>query len=412
MNLTSTAIKNAKTRATPVKLFDGGGLFLLLNPSGTRLWRLKYRVDGKEKLLALGSYPEVGLADARDRRDEARKQLAAGIDPAAARKAEKAVRIENAKNSFEAVGREWLEKFVDTWVKTYSVKVRRRFERDLFPWLGSQPIAETKPRDILQCLRRIEARGAIETARRALSECGQLFRYAVATGRSESDPTRDLKGALSTPAVRHMPSITDPKKVGELMRAIEAYDGQPVSQAALKLAPLLFVRPGELRRAEWAEIDVEAALWTIPAARMKTRKQNPQDHLVPLSKQAVMLLSELHAITGRGRYVFPGARTNGRPMSENTVNAALRRMGYGKDEIVGHGFRAMARTILDEQLGFRPDVVEQQLAHAVRDPQGRAYNRTAHLAERRKMMQDWADYLDALAAGGEVISIGKANKAP
>ena len=412
MGLTSTEVKTAKAGAKPIKLFDGGGLYLLVNPGGSRLWRFKYRVDGKEKLLAIGPYPDLSLAEARERRDEARKQLAAGIDPGSARKAAKAARIEEAdrpKNIFEAVANEWLDRFSDSWVKTYSVKVRRRFEKDLFPWLGMQPMAEIKPRDILQALRRIEGRGALETARRALSECSQLFRYAVATGRAESDPTRDLKGALAMPAVRHMPSITDPKKVGELMRAIEGYEGYPVSQAALKLAPLLFVRPGELRKAEWAEIDLDGALWTIPAERMKTRKQNPQDHLVPLSKQAVMVLSELHAITGRGRYVFPGARTNRRPMSENTVNAALRRMGYGKDEIVGHGFRAMARTILDEQLEFRPDIVEQQLAHAVRDPQGRAYNRTAHLSERRRMMQRWADYLDGLATGGETVSIRNAS---
>ncbi len=407
MTLTVTAIKNAKAGATAVKMFDGGGLFLMITPGDSRLWRLKYRINGKEKLLALGSYPDVSLSDARDRRDLARKQLAAGVDPSIARQAEKAARLEGAKNSFEAVAQEWFTKFVDTWVATYSVKVRRRFERDLFPWLGRQPIIDIKPAEILRCLRRIEDRGALETARRALSECGQLFRYAVATGRADSDPTRDLKGALSTPSVRHMPSITDPEKVGKLMRAINGYDGSAVSQAALKLAPLLFVRPGELRKAEWAEIDLEAAVWTIPAARMKTRKQNPQDHLVPLSKQAVKILSEFRAITGRGRYVFSGARTNGRPMSENTVNAALRRMGYGKDEIVGHGFRAMARTILDEHLEFRPDIVEQQLAHAVRDPQGRAYNRTAHMSERRKMMQAWADYLEGLAAGGEVVPIRK-----
>jgi len=408
MTLTSTAIRNANPGKKPVKLFDGGGLFLLVNPNGSRWWRLKYRFDRKEKLLSLGVYPDVGLKDARERRDEARKLIAAGIDPGAARKAQKATRLDRAANSVETVAKEWFEKFAANWAPTYSSKVIARFEKDIYPWIGDRPIAEIAPREVLEVLRRIEKRGALETAHRALSECSQLFRYAVATGRADSDPTRDLKGALATPAVRHMASITDPAKVGELMRAIDGYSGFPVSQAALKLAPLLFVRPGELRKGEWTEFDLEGATWTIPAARMKTRKQNPQDHIVPLAKQAIAILRELHRLTGRSRYVFPGVRTHDRPMSENTVNAALRRMGYEKDEMTGHGFRAMARTILDEHLGFRPDVVEQQLAHAVRDPQGRAYNRTAHLAERRRMMQGWADYLDAVAAGGKVTPIRKA----
>ena len=408
MKLTATAVRNTAPGAKPLKLFDGGGLFLLVTPAGGRWWRLKYRFDGKEKLLSLGIYPDVGLKDARERRDDARKQIAAGIDPGAARKARKEARLDLAMNSFEGVSREWLAKLSPSWVETYSSKVERRFARDLFPRLGKRPISEIKPRELLNVLRLIEQRGALETARRALSECSQVFRYAVATGRVESDPTRDLKGALATPAVRHMPSITDPKKIGELMRAIAGYEGTPTGKAALRLAPLLFVRPGELRKAEWAEMDLEAALWTIPAARMKTRKQNLQDHLVPLSTQAIETLRELQRSTGVCTYVFPGERSTERPMSENTVNAALRRMGFSGDEIVGHGFRAMARTILDEQLGFRPDIVEQQLAHAVRDPQGRAYNRTAHLAERRRMMQVWADYLDALANGAAIVPMRKA----
>lgn len=406
--LTATAVKNAKAAGKPLKLFDGKGLYLLVNPNGSKWWRFKYRFSGKEKLLSLGVYPDVSLTDARDRRDEARKQVAAGVDPGAARKAERIARLDREANSFQTVAEEWLGKFTTTWAKSYSSKVERRFERDIFPWIGARPIAEIKPRELLDVLRRIESRGRLETARRALSECSQIFRYAVSSGRAESDCTRDLKGALAVPAVRHMASITDPKKVGDLIRAIESYDGYAVSRAALRLAPLLFVRPGELRNAEWTELNLDTALWAIPAARMKTRKQNPQDHLVPLASQAVDILSELRALTGRGRYIFPGTRTNGRPMSENTVNAALRRLGYTKDEMTGHGFRAMARTILDEQLGFRPDIVEQQLAHAVRDPQGRAYNRTAHLAERRKMMQAWADYLAGLAASGEIVPIRKA----
>jgi integrase len=405
MKLTATAVRNARPGAKPVKLFDGGGLFLLISPRGSRWWRLKYRVDGKEKLISLGVYPDVSLKDARARRDEARKQIAAGTDPGAARKAQKASRLDRAANNVEVVAKEWFEKFATNWAPTYSSKVIARFEKDIYPWIGHRPIAEVTPREILEVLRRIEKRGALETARRALSECSQLFRYAVATGRADSDPTRDLKGALATPEVRHMASITDPTKVGELMRAIDGYSGYPVSQAALRLAPLLFVRPGELRRAEWPEFDLDGATWTIPAARMKTRKQNPQDHIVPLATQALEILRELHRRTGNSRYVFPGVRTHERPMSENTIGACLRRLGYEKDQMTGHGFRAMARTILDEHLGFRPDVVEQQLAHAVRDPQGRAYNRTAHLAERRRMMQVWADYLDGLAAGGAVVPI-------
>ena len=408
MPLTNTAVQRIKPGAKSVRLFDANGLYLEVAPSGGKWWRLKYRFQGKEKRLSLGVYPDVSLKDARDRRDAARKQVANGIDPSEHRKATKATRSEQSANSFEVVAREWLAKFSESCVSTYSVKVQRRFERDLFPWLGNRPIAEIKPTELLQSLRRIEERGAKETARRALSECGQLFRYAVATGRVESDPTRDLKGALATPAVRHMPSITDPVKVGELLRAIEGYQGTFVTKCALRLAQLLFVRPGELRKAAWSEIDLDAATWTIPAARMKTRKQNPQDHLVPLAVQAVAILRELHALTGAGRYVFPGARTNSRPMSENTVNAGLRRLGYGKDEIVGHGFRAMARTILDEELGFRPEVVEAQLAHSVRDPPGRAYNRTGYLTERRKMMQAWAEYLGSLERGATILNLQSA----
>jgi integrase len=407
--LTATAVKNAKPAHKPKKLFDERGLYLLVNPNGSRWWRFKYRFNGKEKLLSLGVYPDVSLSEAREQRDQARKQVAAGIDPGADRKARKASGREREANSFKAVAEEWFEKFGATWADSYREKVKSRFRRDIYPGIGSRPIADLKPTELLQVIRRIEARGRLETARRALSECSQVFRYAVSTGRVESDPTRDLKGSFAVPTVRHMPAITDPRKVGALMRAIEAYEGQPASKAALRLAPLVFVRPGELRKAEWAEFDLEQATWTIPAARMKTRRKNLQDHVVPLSKQVVAILRELHGFTGHSRFVFPGARTNGRPMSENTLNASLRRMGYSKDEMTGHGFRAMARTILDEQLGFRPDIVEHQLAHAVRDPHGRAYNRTAHLPERRKMMQAWADYLDAAARDGNVVPIRKAN---
>ena len=277
----------------------------------------------------------------------------------------------------------------------------RRFEVDIFPWIGSKPVAKLAAPDVLAVLRRIEARGAIETAHRARSDCGQVMRYAVATGRAQADVTRDLRGALSEVKPTHHASITEPVRIGELLRAIEGFAGQFPTRCALKLAPLTFVRPGELRQAEWSEFDLDRAEWNIPASRMKMR----QAHLVPLSSQAVAVLRELWPLTGTGRYLFPGARDRKRPMSNVTINAALRRMGFDRDTMTGHGFRAMARTVLDEVLGFRPDYIEHQLAHAVRDPNGRAYNRTAHLPERRKMMQAWADYLDTLRIGARVVPI-------
>lgn len=409
MALTDVAVRNAKpgitpsggTTTKPYKMGDSGGLYLHVAPTGGKWWRLKYRFDGKEKQLALGVYPDVSLKKARERRDEARKLLADAIDPGEHRKAQKAARADRAANSFEVVAREWFEKFKPNWVAAHSDKVIRRLERDLFPWVGGKPISEVKAPDLLACLRKVESRGTVETAHRALQSCGQIFRYAVSTGRAERDPTTDLRGALSSVKGTHLASITEPKAVGGLLRACDDYQGSSITKCALRLAPLVFVRPGELRRAEWAEIDLDRAEWNIPAERMKMR----EPHLVPLSTQAVAILRELHALTGGGRYVFPGARTNGQPMSDNAILAALRRMGFAKEEMSGHGFRAMARTILDEVLGVRPDFIEHQLAHAVRDPNGRAYNRTAHLAERRKMMQLWADYLDKLKAGADVIPL-------
>ncbi len=401
MSLTNTAILNAKPGEKPIRLFDGGGMYLEISPSGGKLWRLKYRVNGKEKRLALGTYPDVPLAKARDKRDKARQLLADGIDPSENRKAMRAAQGDRAANSYEVVAREWFAKFKPNWVESHSDKIIKRLERDVFPWIGGKPVADVTAKDLLACLQRIEKRGALETAHRALQNCGQVFRYAVATGRAERDPSGDLRGALSPVKETHRASITDPKAVGELLRACDGYQGSFVTQCALRLAPLVFVRPGELRKAEWAEIDLDRAEWNIPADRMKMR----EPHLVPLASQAVTNLRDLHALTGGGRYVFPGARTNGRPMSDNAILAALRRMGFAKDEMSGHGFRAMARTILDEVLGVRPDLIEHQLAHAVRDPNGRAYNRTAHLPERRKMMQTWADYLDKLKAGADVIPL-------
>ena len=398
MALTATSIKNARTVDKPLKLFDGGGLYLLVNPNGARWWRFKYRYLGKEKLLSFGTYPDVSLKDARDRRDEARKQLAADIDPGEHRKAMKSTLAVRSENSFEIVAREWFAKYSPIWAAGHSDKIIRRLERDIFPWLGGRPIAELTAPELLAALRRIESRGAIETAHRAQQNCSQVFRYAVATGRAERDPTADLRGALTSVKERHHASITDPMRVGELMRAIDGYRGSLVTKCALRLAPLVFVRPGELRKAEWIEFDLDGAEWRIPAARMKAREQ----HIVPLAKQAVAILRELHGLTGEKQHVFPGVRTNGRAMSENTVNAALRRLGYAKDEMTGHGFRSMASTLLNEQ-GWHRDAIERQLAHAERNNVRAAYNFAEHLPERRKMMQAWADYLDKLALGAKVL---------
>lgn len=394
MALTDTTIRNAKPGAKPVKLFDERGLFLIVTPTGGKWWRLKYRFEGKEKLLSLGTYPDVGLKDARERRDTARKHLADGIDPSANRKAQKSLREGQAANSFEAVAREWYEKYSPNWVEAHGSRIIRRLERDIFPHIGSRPVADITAPELLQVVRRIEGRGALETAHRALGNCGQVFRYAVATGRAARDPSGDLRGALPPVKGEHFAAATEPAQAAQILRAIAAYQGSAVVSCALRLAPLVFVRPGELRGAEWSEIDFAAAEWRIPAARMKLGI----DHIVPLSAQAIAILREIHPLTGAGRYVFPSARTSTRPMSDNAILAAMRRMGIAKEEMSGHGFRAMARTILDEVMGMRPDLIEHQLAHAVRDPNGRAYNRTAHLPERRKMMQQWADYLDRIKA--------------
>ena len=330
------------------------------------------------------------LAEARERRDQARKLLAAGIDPGEHRKVVTAAGAERAANSFEVVAREWLAK--RGWVDSYKTKVTAWLVNDVFPYIGARAVAELSAPEFLRVARRIEERGAIESAHRILQNCGQVMRYAIATGRVARNPVVDLKGALPPPPERHHAAITDTDALGGLLRAIDGYAGGMVTRQALKLAPLTFVRPGELRKAVWSEFDLDATEWNIPAERMKTR----QAHLVPLSNQAVAVLTELQELTGKRYDLFPGMRDPKRPMSDNTINAALRRMGFDKDTMTGHGFRATARTVLDETLDFRPDFIEHQLAHAVRDPNGRAYNRTAHLAERRKMMQAWADYLDTL----------------
>lgn len=393
MALSDLQCKNAKPKDKPFKIADERGLFLQVMPNGSKWWRFSYRFDLKQKTLSMGTYPDTGLREAREKRDSARKLLAAGVDPGENRKAVKAARLGDAANSFEVVAREWFAQQEPNWAPTHSGKIIRRLELDVFPWIGRKAVTHITAPDVLAVLRRIEARGAIDTAHRAQQNCGQVFRYAIATGRAVHNPVPNLKGALRANRKKHYAAMTDPKDVAKLLRAIDDYEGSLVTKCALRLAPLVFVRPGELRSAEWAEINLETCEWNIPAVRMKMR----EPHLVPLSTQAVAILKELKPLTGDGKYVFPGARgEKARPMSNNTMLGALRRMGFSKDEMTGHGFRAMARTILDEILEFRPDYIEHQLAHAVRDPNGRAYNRTAHKVQRQQMMQAWADYLDKL----------------
>ena len=314
----------------------------------------------------------------------------------------KSARADRAANSFEVVAREWFAKQSGGWAENHGNRILRRLERDIFPWLGGKPIAEIPPPALLETVMRIESRGAIETAHRALADCGQVFRYAIATGRATSDPSRDLRGALTPTIGEHFAAITDPKRIPDLLRAIDGYEGTLTVRCALRLAPLVFVRPGELRNAEWADIDLDAAEWRFTVSKTKTQ------HIVPLARQAEAILKQLQPLTGEGRYVFPGARSPKRPMSENAILAALRGMEIPREEMSGHGFRAMARTLLDEVLKFEPHLIEHQLAHAVRDPLGRAYNRTAHLPERHAMMQQWADYLDKLKAGAEIIELKRA----
>ena len=397
MPLTDTTIRNAKSGEKAIRLYDERGLYLEISPAGGKWWRLKYRFDGKEKRISLGIYPDVSLKDARDRRDEARKLLANGIDPSENRKAAKSSRLERTANSFEVVAREWFAKYSQTWAKNHSYRIIRRFDRDIFPWIGGRPIAEINAPELLAVVRRIENRGALETAHRALANCGQVFRYAIATGRAERDPSGDLRGALPPVKGTHFAATTEPRRVGEILRALDGYEGTLTVRCALRLAPLVFVRPSELRNAQWSDIDFDTAEWRY----LVTKTNTP--HIVPLAHQATEILHELQPLTRNSRYVFPSARSYTRPMSDNAILAAMRRLGIEKDEMSGHGFRAVARTILDEVLGVRPDFIEHQLAHAVRDPNGRAYNRTAHLPERRKMMQQWADYLDKLKSGAEII---------
>ena len=398
MRLSNTKIRNLRPVSKPKKFYDGDGLFLIVNPSGSRLWRMKYMFYGKEKLLSLGKYPDVSLKRARDKRLEARQQLDEGLDPSFEKKRQYDSAVERMGNSFESVAREWIEKYSSIWTEGYILNLTQRLEKNIFPWLGARPIDDILAPDLLRVLRKIESRGKIDTAHRVKQNCGQIFRYAIATGRADRDPSADLKGALTPNKIKHLASITNPKRVGELLRAIDGYQGQFATECALKLAPLVFVRPGELRHAEWSEFDFDQAEWRIPANKMKMNAQ----HIVPLSKQAIEIFEELHPVTGNRQYVFPGVHSPRRPMSENTINGALRRLGYARDEMTGHGFRSMASTLLNEQ-GWNRDAIERQLAHAERDSVRAAYNYADYLPERRKMMQAWADYLDGLRSGAEIV---------
>ena len=395
--LTDMQIRAIKPAAKAIKLFDGSGLFLSVTPSGGKLWRLKYRFGGKEKLLSFGAYPQISLSNVREKRDEARAQIAKGIDPGVAKKEQKAAELRE-QETFEIVARAWHTQFLPQWAPRTADAILAMLVRDVFGEIGEKPLASINAPVLLAMLRRIEARGANYTAHRVRGLCGQVFRYGVATGRCERDPTGDLKGALTPIKTTHRAATTDPKEVSPLLRMLDGYQGSLVVRCALRLLPLLFVRPGELRAMQWDDVDLDKGEWSYMVNKTKTL------HIVPLAKQSVAILREIHPLTGNGIYVFPSARTNSRPISDNTLNAAMRRVGIDtKTEITGHGFRAVARTILDEVLGFRPDFIEHQLAHAVRDPLGRAYNRTSHLPERIKMMQGWADYLDQLKAGVEIM---------
>lgn len=390
MLLTDAKIRTQKPdSARTIKLADGDGLVLFVTPQGKKWWRFRYRFDGKEKMLSLGVYPSVSLVDAREKRNDCRKQLRKGIDPAKERK----VSTESTPEipTFDRIAREWHTRFQSKWVPAYSVRILRRLELDVFPFIGERPIGEITSQEVLQVLRRVELR-TLETTHRLKTACSQIFRYAIAIGHVQHDPVANLRGAIPSVKYTHRAAPTDPREIAPLMRAIDGYSGSFVVKCALQLSPLTFVRPGELRQAEWSELDLDKAHWNIPAERMKMKVA----HIVPLSSQAMTVLKALHAVTGHGRFCFPGHRSPLRCMSDNAVNAALRRMGFDNTEIVAHGFRAMARTVLDEVLQVRPDFIEHQLAHVVRDPNGRAYNRTQHLAAREKMMQQWADYLDGL----------------
>ena len=390
MSLTIVAINHAKPKDKTYRLYDEKGLYLEVTKAGGKLWRLKYRFGGKEKRLAIGPYPEISLKDARAARDTARTQLAAGTDPGEYKKLMKATALSDNANTFESIAREWHSGQSRVWSPIHTKNVDDRLSRNVFPYLGNKAITNITVPELLQVLRRMEARGTFETAHRVLGNVNEVFRFAIASGKADRNIAVDLKGALQPVKKKHLAAVTDPKRAGELLRMIDSYSGTLTVQCALKLAPLVFVRPGELRTAQWRDINRETAEWRYTATKTQT------EHIVPLSRQALEILSTMHPLTGRWDYVFPSARSRHRPMSNNAILSAMRRMAVDKEEMSGHGFRAMARTILDDVLGYRPEIIEQQLAHQVRDPLGRAYNRTTYLEERRAMMQAWADYLDTL----------------
>ncbi len=405
MLLTSTAIRNLKPKPKQYMKPDGQGLWLFVMPNGKKYWRFNYRFSGKRNIISFGVYPEVSLAQAREKREETRKLIANGTDPSKARKDEKAKR--DGANTFEAVAREWIENNKGAWAERHTESLTKRLERNVFPSLGKRPVSEIDAQELLRVLREIEGRGVIETAHRCKQVCGQVFRYAVATGRASHDPSTSLRGALKPVKSVNFAAITEPDQIAGLLLAIDGYQGSIVVVSALRLAPLVFVRPGELRHAEWSEINLDGAMWTIPGGKMKGNR----DHMVPLSRQAVEILRGLHSYTGSGRYVFPSIRTSARAISENTVNAALRKLGYSTEEMTGHGFRSMASTRLNEQ-GYEGDHIEMQLAHVERSKVRGAYNRAKYLPQRIRMMQDWADYLDTLkAGGGKLIPLRKSGEA-
>jgi len=398
--LNDTKLRALKPRANAYRVADSNGLCVEIRPTGAKVWRYRFRHAGNASIVTLGEYPSMSLASARAERDKARALVRNGTNPAHAAKTARVVKLEQVRNTFSSVALEFLAKREREGMGAGSVeRGRRLIEKDLAS-IGNLPITDVSSPILLAALRKMEGRGVVESAHRARGLAGQVFRYAIATGRAERNPASDLIGALERAPTKHFASIILPSKIGDLLKAIYNYQGLPVTIAALKLAPLVFVRPGELRHAEWSEIDLAKAVWDIPAGKMKMR----QPHLVPLSNQAVEVLRDLQPLTGTGKYVFPGVRTVRRPMSENTVNAALRYMGFDSDTMTGHGFRAMARTVLDEELGFPAEYIEHQLAHAVKGANGRAYNRTTHLQARRKMMQAWADYLDTLRLGAKIVS--------
>ncbi len=394
MALTSLSVKQAQPADKTKRLYDERGLYLEVSPAGGKWWRLKYRFAGKEKRLSLGVYPDIGLKEARAARDEARRLVAQGVDPSARRKEISRQRVADAENSFEVVAKEWFQKQAPIWSDIHQKNVISKLEKNIFPYLGHDAVAAISAPNLLRVIRKIEERGAIETAHRTLSICGQVFRYAIATARAERDVAADLKGALPPVKRKHLPAIVDPERLSALLLEIDGYSGTLPVQSALKLAPLVFLRPGELRKAKWSDINLDEATWSFIVRKTMTPL------IIPLARQSVEILRELEPVSGRHDYVFPNGRSPTRPMSENAVLAALRRLGIPKDEMCGHGFRATARTIIAEQLGFRPELIELQLAHKVRDPLGRAYNRTQFLKQRQNMMQVWADYLDDLRDGG------------